>query len=244
MSAFILILLALVICLLMWWLLIETEGAYLGRRLVIALYDIYAGRYDRVKQFDDENGRDSAFGAAASTNAGRRMDPLILDVATGTGRLPMAMARNARFQGHVIGIDLSRRMLGVAADKVADERFAAYILLARADAMRLPFPDESFDAVACLEALEFLPDPEAALREMERVLRSGGILLTTLRINARWMPGRAWSESKMHSYLLDLDFQEVQVEAWQSDYSKVWAQKAGARSEYRAVGPGKRDAFA
>ncbi len=37
---------------LIWWLIIETEGVYLGRRVVVALYDLYAERYDRIKQFD------------------------------------------------------------------------------------------------------------------------------------------------------------------------------------------------
>ncbi len=35
-----------------WWLLITTEGVYLGRRVVIWLYDVYARRYDRIKQYD------------------------------------------------------------------------------------------------------------------------------------------------------------------------------------------------
>ena len=78
---------------LVWWLIIETEGVYLGRRAVIALYDLYASRYDRIKQFDEE--ADLALIALPLMERIQPLaDPLILDVATGTGRLPLIMARN------------------------------------------------------------------------------------------------------------------------------------------------------
>ena len=39
---------------LLWWLLIYTEGVYLGQQVVIWLYDLYANRYDRIKEFQPE----------------------------------------------------------------------------------------------------------------------------------------------------------------------------------------------
>lgn len=212
---------------LVWWLFIETEGVYLGKRAVIALYDLYASRYDRIKQFDE-----AADLALISEPIMARVhpasDPLILDVGTGAGRLPLIMARNAGFSGHVIGLDASRGMLKVARQKVAAERFERYITLMRHDAGKLPFAEDSIDVVTCLEALEFLPDPRAALQEMCRVLRPGGTLLTTIRIDTRWMPNRTWSEARMRRELAALDMREVQVAIWQEDYSQVWARKAGA----------------
>lgn len=212
---------------LIWWLFIETEGAYLGRRVVIALYDIYAARYDRVKQFD-QRADILLLSQPLLQRLHPQRDPLILDIATGTGRLPLAMAANARFEGHVIGIDLSRKMLDVATGKVAAGHYESFITLARHDAMRLPFPDAAFDAVACLEALEFLPDPERATQEMVRVLRPGGVLLTSMRISTRWMPGRTHNECDMRERLESLDMTAIEVEKWQSDYSKVWALKTSA----------------
>lgn len=212
---------------LIWWLLIETEGAYLGRRVVVALYDIYAARYDRVKQFD-ERADILLLSQPLLQRLRPQRDPLILDVATGTGRFPLAMAANAHFEGHVIGIDLSLKMLEVAAAKVASGHYEAFIKLARQDAMDLPYPDASFDAVACLEALEFLPQPERAVMEMVRVLRPGGVLLASIRINTRWMPGRTHNEREMRELLESLDMTAIEVEKWQSDYSKVWALKTGA----------------
>lgn len=212
---------------LFWWLIIETEGVYLGKRAVIALYDLYASRYDRVKEFD-ETADLTLISQPIMTRIYPQTNPLILDVATGTGRVPLIMARNGRFEGQVIGLDASRRMLDVARQKVAAEHFEGYITLMRHDASELPFADDSFDVVTCLEALEFLPDPRAALAEMCRVLRSGGTLLTTIRIDTRWMPGRAWSEAKMRRALESLGMREVHIAIWQEDYSQVWARKAGA----------------
>ncbi len=218
-----------------WWLIIETEGVYLGRRVVVALYDLVAPRYDRIKQFDEQADL-MLISQPIMSRLQPLADPLILDVATGTGRLPLLMARNASFQGHVIGLDASGRMLKRARQKVAAEHFVDFITLMRQDAGELPFPNDSFDAVTCLEALEFLPDPQAALAEMVRVLRPGGTLLATIRIDTRWMPDRAWSEGKMRRELEALAMCAIQFQIWQDDYTQVWARKAG---DSPAVGAGK-----
>ena len=211
---------------LIWWLIIETEGVYLGRRVVIALYDLYAARYDRVKQFDEQADL-ALISLPIMERVEPQTDPLILDVATGTGRVPLIMARNAAFAGHVIGLDASRQMLKVARKKVAAERFEEYISLSRGDAQDLPYSDDSFDVVACLEALEFLPGQRAALAEMVRVLRPGGLLLVSIRIDTRWMPTRTWSEARMRRELAAMKLRDARVAIWQEDYSQVFARKAG-----------------
>ncbi|MCY3799819.1 MAG: class I SAM-dependent methyltransferase [Chloroflexi bacterium] len=219
---------------LFWWLIIETEGVFLGKRVVIALYDLYAARYDRVKQFDEQADL-ALISMPLMERIQSQADPLILDVATGTGRLPVIMARNAKFAGHVIGLDASRRMLKLARKKVSAERFEQFISLTRADAQDLPFSDDSFDVVTCLEALEFLPDQHAALVEMIRVLRPGGLLLASIRIDTRWMPNRTWSEARMRRELAGLNMRDARVEIWQEDYSQIWAWKAGASERIGAA---------
>ena len=218
--------------LLAWWLLIETEGVYLGGRIVILLYDLAAGRYDRIKAFD-ERAELLLLSEPLLDRIIAAREPLILDIATGTGRLPLIVARNARFRGHVIGIDRSRRMLASAAGKVSAQHFADYVSLLRADAMNLPCPDACADAVTCLEALEFLPDWRRSLAQMSRVLRPGGVLLTSLRIDTRWMPGKIPSESALRQALSDLGMIEIAIEDWQSDYRKVWARKSGMSQSQR-----------
>lgn len=220
---------------LIWWLIFETEGVYLGRRVVIALYDLYAVRYDRIKQFD-ETADLTLISQPLLDRISPLSDPLMLDVATGTGRVPLVMARNARFQGHVVGLDASRRMLAGARAKIAVGRFESFVSLLQHDASELPFEDESFDVVTCLEALEFMPRPQEALAEMIRVLRPGGLLLTTIRIDTRWMPGRTWSEARMRAELEARGMRDIDVMIWQEDYSQVWALKAGRSRPIRAVG--------
>ena len=222
---------------LIWWLIYETEGVYLGRRVVVALYDLYASRYDRIKQFD-ETADIALISQPLLDRIAPVSDPLILDVATGTARVPLILARNARFQGHVVGLDASRRMLDKARAKVTAGRFEPYITLLEQEASELPYEDGSFDVVTCLEALEFLPRPAEALAEMIRVLRPGGLLLTTIRIDTRWMPGRTWSESRMRAELKALGMRDIKVMIWQEDYSQVWARKAGQSLPIGADGLG------
>ena len=216
-----------VIIFFIWWLIFETEGVYLGRRIVVCLYDIYAERYDGIKQFDD---RADFLLLSEPIMAHIRPNraPLMLDAATGTARLPIIMARNPEFEGQVIGLDLSRKMLAVAQRKVAALHFEPFITLIRGNAQQMPFKDNRFDVVTCLEALEFMPDPKAALAEMVRVLRPGGLLLTTIRIDTRWMPDRTWSEEQMRANLQFFGMDAIEFETWQEDYSKVWALKAEA----------------
>ena len=226
---------------LLWWLLIASEGVYLGRRAVIALYDLYAHRYDRIKQFD-EFADITLIAQPLLQRLSPQSDPLILDLATGTGRLPLVMARLASFDGHVIGSDASRRMLAIARDKVRQQRFEPYISLARHDAARLPFPANSFNAVACLEALEFMPRQDLVLAEMTRVLKPGGILLATIRIDTRLMPGKVWSEERMRRELAALGMLDIEVMIWQEDYSQVWARKAGPSRPRGKAGPARASA--
>jgi SAM-dependent methyltransferase len=106
------------------------------------------------------------------------------------------------------------------------------------DASVLPFPDNTFEVVTCLEALEFTPDPDQVLKEMVRVLRPGGIFLTTNRIgkDSKWLPGRAQSQEDFEAKLKNLSFEMVNTRPWQEDYDLVWAMKPGV-----CTPTGKRD---
>lgn len=210
---------------LVWWLLIETEGVYLGRRVVIWLYDLYARRYDNIKAFQPEY-EHMLIAVPLMQAIAPHQSPLVLDVATGTGRLPLALFDHNAFHGRVIGVDLSRKMLHIAADKLAEDNARVELLCMPAE--DLPFHDAAFDVVTCLESLEFMHDIEQVLHEMARTLRPGGLLLVTNRINTHWMPGKTFSDERFMQLLEACGFVDVNIELWQVDYRRVWARKPGA----------------
>jgi ubiquinone/menaquinone biosynthesis C-methylase UbiE len=221
-------LIALIVIGLGWWLLIESEGVYLGRRVVIWLYDLYAGRYDDIKHFRQDY--DHLFLAQPiMERIAPNRAPLVLDVATGTARLPLALLRHKHFAGRIFAADLSKGMLHQAALKLEryerEYRESAPVMLLCADAERLPFGDSAFDVVTCLEALEFTPHPAESLRECVRVLRPGGLLLITNRLTGRWMPGKTWTQPDLTLLLMSMGIDQVTFEPWQVDYIRVWGVK-------------------
>jgi SAM-dependent methyltransferase len=206
-----------------YWQLIIAEGAYLGSRVVAATYDLVATRYDDIKQFEPRN--ESWFVSAPLLLALRRVEcPLVLDVATGTGRLPLALLRD-RFHGQIVGLDLSLGMLRQACAKLRP--YGAQVHLMWQDASRLPFADGTFDAVTCMESLEFLPNPLGALAEMVRVLAPGGVLLLTNRVGyeARLLPGRAIPRASFEQALAGHNLCDIQVRPWQRNYDLAIARK-------------------
>jgi ubiquinone/menaquinone biosynthesis C-methylase UbiE len=209
---------------LLWWLLIASEGVYLGRRVVIWLYDLYAFRYDSVKNYFREY--EHMYLAQPIMEAiAPHKSPLILDVATGTGRLPLAMMRHNGFQGRVVGIDLSRQMLRYAVKNL--NLYEERVDFIWSPAEKLPFADNTFDVVTSLEALEFMTDPKAVLAELVRVLRPGGLLLVSQRQNTRYMPGKTWTSGEIQAILVDMGVEDAKAQIWQVDYRKVWGRKSG-----------------
>jgi ubiquinone/menaquinone biosynthesis C-methylase UbiE len=213
-----------VLALAVYWQLVIAEGAYLGRRVVTLLYDWSAPGYNRLKGFDDEE-EDDFLGRPLAQALKPGSSARILDVATGTGRLPLTLLRQPGIEGTVIGLDLSTKMLRIAVEQLVTCRDRVRLL--QAAAAPLPFADERFEVVACLEALEFFDDAPAALDEMVRVLRPGGWLLITNRIGweARLMPGRTWSRKQLISILRQLPLTDISVRPWQTIYDLVWARK-------------------
>ncbi|GAB4538077.1 MAG: hypothetical protein Kow0063_25540 [Anaerolineae bacterium] len=207
-----------------YWQLIIAEGVYLGPRVVTLLYDWTAGRYDRLKEFDQAD-EDYFLGRPLATALRHCRQPCVLDVATGTGRLPQTLLRQSDFEGQVLGLDLSAGMLRVASKHLASHTQRVGWLLG--SAALLPFPDGQFEAVTCLEALEFFADGRAALGEMVRVLRPGGWLLITNRVGweARLMPGHTWSRARLVEILREQALTDISVRHWQTYYDLVWARK-------------------
>ncbi len=94
-----------------------------------------------------------------------------LDVCCGTGDVTLALARTG---AEVTGVDFSPEMLAVARRRAARAEVA--VRLVRGDALALPFPETSFDAVTCSYGLRNLADFAAGVAELARVLRPDGRL--------------------------------------------------------------------
>lgn len=234
-AAVLLVLLAALVAAALYWLLILSEGVYLGERMVIWLYDLYAGRYDRIKEWDAEDERLYVAAPFAAAVGARRHPPLILDVGSGTGRLERAVeAAGLLPEARWVLLDGSRRMLALAQEELDLGERGRFL---HHRACPLPFADETFDVVACLEALEFTPRPEATLAELVRVLRPGGLLVITNRVGpgVRWLPGRTWSRPALLQRLRELDQKHISVRPTWEDYEWVSSLKAGA---YQAPGRG------
>ena len=96
----------------------------------------------------------------------------VLDLASGTGEPAISLGMRVGPQGHVTALDLSADLLEIA-EKRARARGLANITAQQADAHSLPFPDNSFDLATSRFGVMFFRNPEAALRELCRVLRPG-----------------------------------------------------------------------
>lgn len=108
--------------------------------------------------------------ARAVVSAVEGCGPRILEVGVGTG-LSLGYYQPG---SEVFGVDLSIDMLRRAGRKVSRRGLHHVKGLAVMDATRLGFPDAAFDAVAAQFLITLVPDPEAALDEMARVIRPGG----------------------------------------------------------------------
>ena len=134
-----------------------------------------------IKRFFAEHAQD--YSRSWSHAQGADLDALIrglkpkksevaLDVATGTGFTAVALAG---LVGHVTGIDVTDEML-VQADRLARERGRTNVRFELGDALKIGYPNSSFDIVTTRRATHHFENVPKFLREARRVLRSGGRL--------------------------------------------------------------------
>ena len=232
MGSAIIVALAISAVVVLYWLLITTEGTYLGARAVALLYDWTARRYDAIKNvhFVDEA---LFIGVPLQQALIDLPAPRVLDVATGTGRVASTLFSRWGFGGLVVGMDRSVRMLTQAL-KVT-QAHAQQVHYVAGDAQSLCWDDGSFDCLTCLEAIEFVPDGAQAIAEMWRVLKPGGTLLVSNRVGpeARLFPGRIARRGRLEQHLEQAGFTHVRSQRWQVHYDLIWAQKPGGHG-----GPG------
>jgi len=99
----------------------------------------------------------------------------VLDIAGGTGDLALAFARKVGASGEVVHTDINEAMLRTGRDRLLDAGVVLPTLVC--DAEKLPFPDNHFDVVTVAFGLRNMTHKDAALKEMNRVLKPRGKLL-------------------------------------------------------------------
>lgn len=208
------------------------EGIRLGRHLHTALYDRWAGTYDAGKgkiQKNDARTLVDPLVRRLEANAANTPAALVLDAATGTGRLPVALLGDPRFTGRVVGLDISTGMLNKARERLA--HFGGRSVLLHQQAGPLPFPDGTFDVVSCLETVELLADRDTHFREFLRVMRPGGILLLTRNTGVWGRAGAVCPPERFADQLRSAGFGEIRIEPWWERFDLVWAAKPAARPD-------------
>ena len=196
---------------------------------VRTMFDRIAGVYDRMNHVMSA-GLDRRWRARAVVRAELEPGQSALDVCCGTGDLTFELARAVGARGRVVGCDFSEGMLELAREKELDRRGArpesngasgalAPVEFEWADALALPYGDESFDAVTVGFGVRNLADLDAGLAELTRVLRPGGRLVILEITQPRRPPlstffslwfdrivpllGRAAGDPQAYSYLPD-----------------------------------------
>jgi ubiquinone/menaquinone biosynthesis C-methylase UbiE len=135
---------------------------------------------DPVLSFWDRFGRETV------ARLGLHPGDHVFDACCGTGASALPAAREVGAAGQVLGFDLAGPALELARAK-AREQGLTNVEFRLADVEHTGLPDESFDAVVCVFGVFFLPDMAAAVAELWRLVRPGGVLAITI-----WGPG--WLE--------------------------------------------------
>jgi phosphatidylethanolamine/phosphatidyl-N-methylethanolamine N-methyltransferase len=150
------------------------SDADLDKQTVAKAYARWAPVYDLVFGAVFERGRQVAITAA------ERIGGRVLEVGVGTGISLPQYSKNCQ----ISGIDISEPMLRKAQERVAELGLTNVEGLWVMDAEHLTFPDDSFDVVVAQHVITTVPNPEATLDELARVLKPGGEIILVSRVGA------------------------------------------------------------
>ncbi|MDP1675091.1 MAG: bifunctional demethylmenaquinone methyltransferase/2-methoxy-6-polyprenyl-1,4-benzoquinol methylase UbiE [Burkholderiales bacterium] len=153
-------------------------------RKVAAVFDSVASRYDLMNDLMSA-GLHRLWKRFTAEQSLTRPGERVLDVAGGTGDLTRLFAQRVGPRGSVVITDINGPMLRRGRDRLIDEGLV--VPTVQCDAEKLPFPDAYFDCVCVAFGLRNMTHKDAAIAEMQRVLRPGGRLLV-LEFSRVWQP--------------------------------------------------------
>lgn len=143
------------------------------RQKVHTVFTRIASRYDSMNTILSLN-LDKSWRRRTLQAAAPQPGEQWLDVCCGTGKLTLEIRRILGDTGEVTGLDFNSSMLEVAKRAETLAKFVRAVRWMEADAMELPFADETFDGITIGFGLRNLPDIDKGIVEMARVLKSGG----------------------------------------------------------------------
>lgn len=138
-----------------------------------AMFGSIASRYDLLNRLLSF-GVDTRWRRFAVSLVRSPADGCILDIATGTGDMALEIAATTPSSVSIVGIDFCKEMIEIAAMKTERSEYAERINYAIAPCERIPFPDGSFDSVTIAFGIRNLDNRIQGLREMYRILKTGG----------------------------------------------------------------------
>lgn len=178
----------------------DDMSSFNSARFTSRLFDEWPEKYDQwfktpigalVKKYENELLLDMVQPRSGET---------ILDVGCGTGIFTLNILA---FGPCVVGLDISHPMLVRARQKTAKHHFRAVA----GDMLFLPFVDDYFDRVVSMTALEFIHDGPAAVAELFRVTKKGGVaVVTTLNSLSPWAERRRQAADSGHSLFEQMIF--------------------------------------
>ena len=143
-------------------------------RRVRGVFDSVAGKYDLMNDLMS-GGLHRAWKAYTLMVANLKEGDRALDIAGGTGDLSLAFAKKVGSSGQVVHTDINFAMLSTGRDRLLNKGLVLPTVVC--DAEKLPFPDNHFDVVSVAFGLRNMTHKDAALKEMNRVLKPRGKLL-------------------------------------------------------------------
>lgn len=145
-----------------------------NQQAVTEMFDDISPRYDFLNHLLSF-GIDRRWRRMTSRRVTKHHPSTLLDLATGTADLAIRMAKDSP-SATITGVDLSEKMLEKGRAKLIKKGLEQRITLVPGDAEKLPFADDSFDAVTVAFGIRNFNDREAGLREMVRVCRDNGFI--------------------------------------------------------------------